>query len=227
MKNVRFAIACGVALVALGGCSGGGAPAPMGNVTRDTEPGISQDALILAAGVSETPWVRLETAQQIDAELSEIRSAYPALASIHARGEEDPKSLIFVVEPGTSWLASWKNGKLATGEAGLDAALETYRAKGVSTIGENIGVVTFDQWMNVKKLSDALIPLSPSVEKIERNGYVGDGDRILEARPGASYTFQKGWGDCPSGCTSRHAWTVTRSGSGWTVTESGAPLEGA
>ena len=226
MKNFRSIFVCSASIFVLGGCSGGGYPAQTGYVTRDTEPGISQDALILAAGVSTTPWVQLATAQQIDAELSEIRAATPALAAIHARGDEDPKSLIFVVKPGTAWLASWKSGKLATGESGLDDALETYRAKGVSLIGDNIGVVTFDQWMNAKNLSSALGGLSSSVEKVELNGYIGDGDRILGAKPGVRYEFQKGWGDCPAGCTSRHTWTATRSGSGWNVTESGAPLDG-
>ena len=225
MSFTRLVLPLSAALALLCGCSGGGSPgAGGGNVTRDTELTLSKDALILAAGLSPTPWVQLATAQQIDAELKEIRGATPALTEIHARGDEDPKSLIVVVKSGPGWLSKWRDGALTTGDSTLDAALKDYRAKGVSMIGDNIAVLTFDQWMNAKRLAAALKTGAAEIESVEVNGYIGDGDRIVEAKPGEAYTFQRGWGDCPAGCTSRHTWSVTRSGAGWSVAEAGESL---
>ncbi len=217
------------ALGVLAGCSGGGSPQAGNPVTRDTEPTLSRDALILAAGISSTPWVDLATARQIDADLKEIRTATSTLATIGARGDAEPKSVIISMKADAPWRASWKAGSLNTGVAALDTALTDYRATSVKEIADfgasATFTITFDQWMNTKKLSAALKPLATPITASEANGYVGDGDDIEVLETGRVYRFQKGWGDCPAGCTSKHFWTATKSGSGWTLTESGTPLD--
>jgi hypothetical protein len=213
----------------LSGCGGGLGINPNGQVTRDTEPSLSKDALILAAGLSETPWVELGTARQIDSDLKEIRTISPALTAIGARGDADPKSVVISMKADAPWRASWKAGTLTTGVAALDAALTDYRATSVKEIA-NLGTsvvctLTFDQWMNVQKLSESLKPLATPIVASEVNGYIGDGDDIEVLETGRIYRFKKGWGDCPAGCTSKHLWTATKSGAGWTVVESGTPLD--
>ncbi|MGC4047714.1 MAG: hypothetical protein QM758_28305 [Armatimonas sp.] len=220
-----------VALIVFGilaGCSGGG-NSPGNVVTRDTEPSLSKDALILAAGIAPGPWVELSTAKQIDADLKAIRTSIPALTAISARGEADPKQVIVTLKTDTAWRSAWNTGTLATGVSAVDSALSSYKAIQVHELSDTsaIYVVSFDQWMNTQKLGEAIKPVDASITNTGVDSYVGDGNDIEVLEVGKKYRFQKGWGDCASGCTSKHYWTVTGAGSEWSVEESGAPLEGA
>ena len=220
------AAALGCALLI--GCSSGSVT-PSAKVTRDSEPTLSQDALILAAGLSSTPWVELSTAQQIDADLKSIRANQPALVGIHARGTSDPKSVLLSIEGDAPWLKSWRAGRLPSGVSALDTALTDYRATKIEVIDGSPNVtaaVHFDQWMNTKNLAEALKPLSDKIADANLNYYAGDGDRLEVATPGKVYRFSHGFGDCEAGCISRHYWTATRSGDGWSVVESGDALGG-
>jgi hypothetical protein len=198
-------------------------------VTRDTEPSISRDALIIAAEVSSGPWLDLATARRVDADLTAIRAGNAVLSGVHARDNADPKTLLVRLDAAAPWRADWSRGFLTTGEAALDAALTDWRARTVSELGDPsdgtvVYVLTFDQWMNVEKLAAALRPLSPRLLAVEVNGYFGDGDDIEVTDTG--YRFRKGWGDCPAGCVNHHYWSAVRTGSSWNITESGTPLEG-
>jgi hypothetical protein len=220
-----------IALVLFGvlaGCSGGGS-SPTDVVTRDTEPTLSQDALILAAGISDGPWVELAKARQIDADLKAIRALDSVLTTISARGDAHPKRVTVALKPDAAWRSAWKAGTLPTGVASLDAALTTYRATAVKEIGD-FGTtayysLTFDQWMNTQKLGAALKPLAEPIAAAESDGYIGDGNDIEVLELGQKYRFKKGWGDCPAGCTSNHYWTATKSDGSWNIAESGTPLE--
>lgn len=220
-----------VALIAFGilaGCSGGGS-SPSSVVTRDTEPTLSQDALILAAGIAPGPWVELPTAQQIDKDLKAIRSALPALAAINARGDAHPKQVLVTLKTDTPWRSAWKAETLTTGNSAVDSALTSYKATRVREISEAsaIYVITFDQWMNTGKLGTAIQATDSAITGATIDPFVGDGNDIDVLEVGQKYRFQKGWGDCAAGCISKHYWTATKSGSSWNIDESGTPLESA
>lgn len=239
-KRLRVVALTALGLLALtmgcgsgGGTSTGVTPGPTsGFVTRTNEPSFSEDAVILALRVATGAWLSADQARAFDTDINRIRQQVPAVARIRARADFVPRDLLVTVNPGTPWIADWKNGTLATGETALDALLAEYGITSVRLLadygdGGATLVLRFGQTLNMKALKDLVQAASPRITAAEPNGIAGDGDNITFRNTGGvkTYTFSQGWGDCPAGCIDRHYWDVTLAAdNSLSVEERGSPL---
>lgn len=117
------------------------------------------------------------------------------------------------VDTSFGWTQNWQNLITITGIAGLDSLLAKYGftvtdftilADTLGNIYPDFATLTTDQNINVQPVCDS-IEFFSGVNYSEPKPYIGDGDRIDYAFfNNAMYCdFSIGYGDCPSGCTSR------------------------
>ena len=214
------------------GCGGGsdsGTPSKTtsGAVTSRSEGNYSQDALILAAKRSQDVLISADEAKQIDADLTKIRAAVPAVKDVHAFSDFELHTVIADVKPGVAYIPAWRQGTLATGDAALDAVLTQYHVTRVEPFvsGEaTTFTLKFEDPLNIPALTAQMNKVSSSFKTLSRSLYAGDGDRIALSVTAdkREYAFSRGWGDCPAGCIARHIWAVTLDAAGVvTVKESG------
>ena len=221
------------------GCGGGGSPSPSplttATVTRATEGTLSDDAKILAARAATGPWLSLPDAQTFDADLARIRKQLPQVASIHATPDFALTRVLVTIKDDAPWRAAWEAGTVKTGNAVVDAYLIPYDIQSVESLGAASGgeetfVIGLRQSLNIPALAAPLKATSASILAVDADGVIGDGDRIVLTRQSDGtriYAISKGWGDCASGCISRHTYQVTLApGTAGTITlaESGTPL---
>ncbi|GAB4453817.1 MAG: hypothetical protein OHK0029_07370 [Armatimonadaceae bacterium] len=239
LRQWNTVVATALALTVTGGllvgCGSGSSSTAnrSGNVTRGA--GYSEDAVILASREASGAWIPAEVAAQRDADLKQIRAKYPNLTEIHARPVAMLNDLLVKVDSDASWTDEWKQGDLALGETGVDPLLREYRATKVKYIfdtqdGAYWYTLTFDQPLNVQKLTEMFRQAGGDVRYAEPNHLAGDGDNIIfRAENGKRiYDFSKGWGDCPAGCIERRHWVVTIETDGtMTLEETGSELPGA
>lgn len=238
MKRL-FLVPLALAACLLPGCTGAPYPAdaPVAVVTRDQEPSLSADALILASRAAATPWIPLDLARTIDRDLATIRERFASVRAIHARDRFEPRALRVAVTDGAPWVGRWLSGQLVTGQGALDRILAQHQASGVQILHRapnrtTVFKVTFAPRLNLAALAPKVTGADRFVAWAEVNRLIGDGDDI-EYRPREAsavgstanrYAFSRGWGDCPAGCTFRHVYTVTLGDGSLQIVESGPPL---
>jgi hypothetical protein len=210
-------------------------------ITEANAESFTQDALILVARLASGPWLSVQIASMVDTDLHRIRTRCPAVAEVHALPDFILTELSLGLDLDAPWLEGWTKGRLHTGEVTVDGLLHAVHTTAVQDVGESPTFtrwleernherafqLTFAQPLNIRKLSERLQATSRYFHSVQPQGIVGDGDRITLEQLGDQkcYTFSRGWGDCPAGCTARHYWEVTlRSGGDMRLREYGDPL---
>ncbi len=146
-------------------------------------------------------------ADQIQSDVTAIRSAHPDLADIRV-------------------LPTWLPGELLVGLT--PSAYSEFKAgtfRGFDSLYADLGTPQtrthdFSQWVHLQfgqvyhgaRLAQLFQPVS-GVRFADANGIVGDGDDIV-AQADRTYTLSRGFGDCPAGCIDRENFhfTVTDEG---------------
>ena len=110
------------------------------------------------------------------------------------------------VDTSYSWTHQWQNLISTTGITQLDNLLSMYgfTITHFSTFGSNYATLETTQNINVTPLCDSIATFN-GVLYSEPVTNVGDGNEIVYNKYGNDrfYDFSVGYGDCPSGCTSR------------------------
>ncbi|MGH7673364.1 MAG: hypothetical protein ACREMC_10750 [Gemmatimonadales bacterium] len=142
------------------------------------------------------------------AERDTVVERYP----IHSFGLPAVRELLVIVEPNAPWLDAWRRGESTTGNVEVDRLLSQYDLKLAQFYD-----LSFDWDMAVLRGSEPLnvAALAPHFDRIEGVRYAEPNQEVggqpdIQARLGTGYwrlDYSWGWGDCPSGCISRHHWT--------------------
>ena len=148
------------------------------------------------------------------------------ISNIHTFPYPNLNSLVVKVDTTESWTIAWQNKNIITGNKQIDELLFPYTFQ-VSSFSYSWAVLKTNMNLN-------LLPLAGKLEKIqgvtyaELNSYGGDGNNITATIDPDKiiFTYSYGWGDCPSGCISRHYWEylVMPDGSVMLNREYGTPM---
>lgn len=131
--------------------------------------------------------------------------------NIHAFQEVDLKSIRLVADSTLPWVAELSNYKLNTGNRTIDSIITTFNLKVTNAwpyYGSNYSItLTSEKNINTKALTKNLDTIQ-GIASIRTDGHAGDGGRIdyLIYPDSINLIYSYGWGDCPSGCMSRHYW---------------------
>ncbi len=206
-KFSKFAFLCLVTLLNIS-CDKSVILQPVLPVNPSPVDQYSLDAQILAARMSETPWIDSITTAEIESALSLARSVHPELAAIHCHPDFVLTQLI--VEPTQQVAQRWAEGSLLVGDKFLDSLAVLYHLTSVSNGGYNFFVLNFQHSLNIPKLAQVFAQ-SSNIIYAEPNGFVGDGDRISALKKSGTwdFVFSHGEGDCPAGCIWRNFFYVT------------------
>lgn len=180
------------------------------------------DAELLAMEISGALLPPPTLFQQLYNDLTAIRQAYPVMASIRHHPRWVPGELIGLLS--AEAMAQFNQGEYHS----LDTLNAEYGPVEIIPFArfsmEDLNFVKFQ--LKQRYNPEYLVPLyaaAEGVEDVSANWLGGDGDRIKFS--GVHYTFIKGWGDCPRGCTYRHYWVFSvDNGIVTLVEERGAPL---
>lgn len=171
-----------------------------------------------------------ETAQQVQLPDSLVESLYNALLHVHEGEDLDGRDTVVDTfrihtfpsrsvhevsvtpeEPPPSWIDAWKAEQRFTGNEAVNLLLREYDLQvleyNVSEYSEYARLRS-ETPLNTLALSDQFDRID-GVKYADPGGAFGDGDDI-EATLGDNYIelrYSVGFGDCPSGCISRHYWT--------------------
>jgi hypothetical protein len=215
------------------GCGGGGSEPAEVVITQANASTFSEDAKLLAAREADGAWISAEDAASFDADLQRIRGQYPIVNTIHARRTYSLTDLMVGIKLTTPWRDGWKSQTLATGDSGVDGVLNGFHAASVTPMQQlddhQLFLLRFAQPMHVPACVDPVKSSNVCFVYAGDTGRQGDGDDITFERVGdvKKYTFSHGWGDCSSGCISRHFWQVSLMPEGsMTMVESGDDLSG-
>lgn len=209
MRFIR--ITGSILLVALAGCGSGGGISDA--ITPLTESRYTDDAKVLAVRLAgDSPWISATLAGAFDADMSRIRSAYPAVKDIHTFPGFVLNELIFDVNLNAPWIDRWRNGTVMTGDRRIDALLQTYNAVSVRSLGPfSVGegfLVTLGQSLNIPAILIPFRESSSQFTSVTENGLGtgGSPDDIFfdSASHPRRYAFFKGIGD-----VSGHTWEFT------------------
>ena len=246
------AVAAGIA------CDGSGpaepAPVPVdeGQLPAEMLAGYREDAARLAVrhrrALDQSPLGEVRVSEPLAEELyaALVRVAafdHPAsdsvtaLYEIHAFPEPVLHRFLLGVDPDAGWTEAWREGWRETGNPDVDGLVETYgleleryRAR---EGGPDLAVLVSEDPLDIAALARRFLPVG-GVVSAEPDAVAGDGNDIRGAAlgPGWRLEYSVGFGDCPTGCISRHTWTFRVEGDG-TVTFLGSegppppPVEGA
>jgi len=153
----------------------------------------SIDVLMLAIELSGQLHPPEELANQLDKDLTLIKSTFPYFPNISYSYNYSPYDLIVGITDAS--MTEYKAGNYH----GLDELNEKYGVTGIRTLGSQALLLTFDQIYNMPKLADIYEQANPEgVRYVEPNYTIGDGSTIIANPP--FYTFDEAWGDCPAGC---------------------------
>lgn len=196
---------------------------------------------ILSVGSSDTGKVEIpdDLVNTIYNGLSHIYSSENAakdsvfnLYSIHTSRWPVLHSLIVSVDSTKTWVKSWREGNRLTGNNKIDDIMNDYDLE-----LENYYAWSFDHAValfsenpvNIKALASLFGPIN-GVRYSEPNSFAGDSNNITaeDKESHWEFTFSVGWGDCPSGCISRHFWkfSVHPDGTVDFTGSSGSPILG-
>lgn len=130
--------------------------------------------------------------------------------AIHVFRTPETRSVILAIDSSKQWAKEWRRGNTKTGYSKIDELIESYKLKLSSInpfIKNYLAVVYSEKPLNALALSKRFQGLDGIIYS-EPNGIAGDGNdiktQLTSARMILNYSL--GWGDCPSGCISRHYW---------------------
>ena len=189
-------------------------------------------------------------AQQVRLPDPLVESLHHALLQVHAAKDLDGRNAVVEThrihtfphrsvheisvtpeEPVPAWVERWRDGRRFTGNRAVDTVLREYdlqlHAYNVYSHFESARLRS-EVPLNTLALSDRFEGIA-GVKYADPGGFVGDGNDI-EAILGGNFVelrYSVGFGDCPSGCISRHYWTfrVSENGRVTFQGESGSPLQ--
>ena len=153
---------------------------------------------------------------------------------VHVRDPGDPRCIGTAVDTSASWYKQWQQGHIETSNEELNTLTDQFNLEIIeasdeeSTYGQITVALVTDREVNGYAVGDRLqefeqiLSARPEVDfPVERSGI-----RVLFFKNFLRYTFEYGFGDCPSGCTNNHQWvfSVYRDGEVEFVKEEGAPL---
>ncbi len=222
--------ACSVCLPAMIDGQATGSQEPVGALAACSDPGISEDAAILARRLHQASSdnlimddaALLELGQDIDRALTLIRTRHPRMAGMSARRWHRPSVLLLDLEGDLldTVVVRWENGSITPLPRIGHAAFDELNAEA--------GLHKADV---LPALSTVIMSLGPCVNlRVARKAYTavkgvrrasfdespGDGPDIVAANPGGTWhvAMRHAWGDCPSGCTQSETFLfVVRRGS--------------
>ena len=202
--------------------------------------------LALRQVVDDSGWA----AQQVRLPDPLVESLHHALLQVHAAKDLDGRNAVVEThrihtfphrsvheisvtpeEPVPAWVERWRDGRRFTGNRAVDTVLREYdlqlHAYNVYSHFESARLRS-EVPLNTLALSDRFEGIA-GVKYADPGGFVGDGNDI-EAILGGNFVelrYSVGFGDCPSGCISRHYRTfrVSENGRVTFQGESGSPLQ--
>lgn len=154
---------------------------------------------------------------------------------IHARTPYRPREILVFADSIAPWMDAWRNKITETGNPELDELLEQF----------NFSVTEFSELAHVLPTTMTTLrsdrPINGGavgrlfekldfIESAGPNGVTDGSDlRVAFFEDYLKYTFEYGFGDCPSGCISRHKWHfyVYPDGNAYFAGEEGAALPDA
>jgi hypothetical protein len=182
------------------------------------------DAELLALEISRQLLPPSSLYEQIHSDLTSIRAAYPAIASIHHQPLWIPGELVGKLT--AEAMAQFKKGDYH----GLDALSAQYGPIKIIPLDndpkDTLNFVTFkfSRWCNPECLT-RLISAADGVWYAHSKWISDEGNRIEVSD--SQYTFSVGWGNCSLVCSYRHYWVFSVvDGLAQLVTEHGDPLLG-
>ncbi len=152
--------------------------------------------------------------------------------NVHARMPVNPREIIVYADTTAPWIDAWRNESTETGNTQVDALISEFDFTLVeyrelaNVLPTAMATLRSDRAINVYAVGQ----LFEQLEDIESAGPDGvtDGSDIsvLFFDDHLRYTFEYGYGDCPSGCISSHRWhfEVHKDGSVKFTGDEGDPL---
>lgn len=156
---------------------------------------------------------------QIQADLSAIRAAYPDMRGIRHRPLWVIGEILVALTPEA--FEAYERGEFTAFDElneffGLVSAQVFNRSRGSMGLG-------FELPYHPERVAEEYEPIE-GIRYAEPNGWCCDGSTIIADLP--FYTFSKRWGDCPAGCMLRHNWLFSvEHGVVTLIEESGPPLD--
>lgn len=151
---------------------------------------------------------------------------------IHARAPGPPREVLVEADSAAPWVDAWRNGDTETGNAEVDELIDRFDfslaefRELTHTLPAVMAILRSDRAINIFAAARLLAEL-PDVNDAYPNS-VTDGNEIsvLFFDDHLRYTFEYGFGDCPSGCLNQHTWKfkVFTDGTVEFIEESGDPL---
>lgn len=139
------------------------------------------------------------------------RDSVVEMYPIHAFIGRAQHEIIVGIDTTQEWVSAWRRGERLTENAEIDRLMELYDLELVkSPFGWSCcthALLHTDRQLNLKALTKLFEKIN-GVRYAEENGYFG-GNHFLFATDMKGYwefSFTFGWGDCPSGCISKHTW---------------------
>jgi hypothetical protein len=140
------------------------------------------------------------------------------------------RELLVRIDPMHAWTAAWREGRTLTGNPAVDALLGEFDVSLARFYDWTIGdyaLLRTGRPVHAAALA-RLFSRIDGITNAEENGVGGDGNDIRARlqQNGWRLDYSVGFGDCPSGCIERHAWSffVSASGNVSFLGESGSPL---
>jgi hypothetical protein len=150
---------------------------------------------------------------------------------IHAREPGSPREVLVSADSAAPWVDAWRNGMTKTENPKIDELIDQFdfslaEYNELQNLPQILTVLRSKRAVNVLTVS-RLFAEHPDVEDAFPNT-VSDGSEItaLLFDDHLRYTFEYGFGDCPSGCINRHSWKfkVFTDGTVEFIEENGDPL---
>jgi len=162
------------------------------------------------------------------AKATEVTETY----NVHARTPVEPREIIVSVDTTAPWIEAWRNETTETDDEEVDALLEEFSFilteynELESTLPTAMATLRSDSAINGYAVGAHFEELN-YIESAGPDGVTDGSDiGVLFFDDHLLFTFDYGFGDCPSGCINRHIWyfRVFMDGSVEFVEEEGDPL---
>ncbi len=141
------------------------------------------------------------------------RDSVASILNIHTFPHPTLNSLIVAADSTLQWMQRLKLGIIPTGNSELDSLLLLYQLN-LESYQDFGNFLTYHMVVFETESNYNLLPLAslfaniPGVEFAHPNTFAGDGNNIWDSvyTDHVELIYSYGWGDCPSGCTSRRFW---------------------
>ena len=140
------------------------------------------------------------------------RDTVTTMYDIHSFPDYVMNNFYIRADSNLAWMQELQNGNLTTGNPTIDNVITTYGLSIYSYYASpvfptHLVVFETDSNYNLPIITNDLDTIT-GVLYAEPNGYFGDGNNIWDSiyTDHVELIYSLGWGDCPSGCTSRRNW---------------------